>query len=566
MVRACPPFPACPAGTPPVAPAGWPDPAAMPLPLPRAFAPLRHATFRSLWLATLASNIGLWIQSAAAGWMMTGLDPRPMMVSLVQVASILPVFLLALPAGALADIIDRRLFLIGAQAWVLACGVLLTGLTALDLVGPWGLIAFTFLIGTGSAMTWPAFSATTPELVPREDLVGAIALGGISFNLARAVGPAIGGVAVGLSGPALAFALNAATFLVLILALVAWRRDPGIAGRTAPREHLLSAMRAGLRFVAATPAMHAAIIRACTFFFFAAGVWALFPLLVRDRLGLGPEAFGLLLGAVGSGAVAAGFLLPALRARMDRSAMVFYASLLAAAAIGLLAVSRHWAPAVLALLAYGGAWITAGSTMSAAAQLAAPAWVRARAIAIHQLSFFGFMAVGSALAGWAGGAFGVAPALGALALGGAAAAFAVRRWRLDPPPPLPAAAAGAAPPRPDPPAASLRELLAAAEESGRVLEVVRYRIDPARRAAFLEAMREVRRVRQRAGAVRWRLLEDVAEPDRWIELWAVESWAAHLREETRLTEEDRAALARAAALHQQGEAPPEAARFLSVEP
>ena len=533
----------------------------MPLPLPRAFTPLRHAAFRALWLATLASNIGLWIQNAAAGWMMTILDPRPLMVSLVQVASMLPVFLLALPGGAVADIIDRRRFLIGVQAWVLATGLLLAGLTALDAIGPWGLLVFTFLIGAGSALTWPAWSATTPELVPREDLVAAIALNGISFNLARAVGPAIGGVALGIAGPEAAFALNALTFLVLILALVAWRREPG-AAQPLPKEHLLSAMRAGLRFVAASPAMHAAIIRACVFFFFAASIWGLFPLLVRQRLGLGPEAFGLLLGVVGAGAVAAGFLLPGLRARLDRSGMVFWASLLSAGAMGALAVVTHWLPAVLALLAYGGAWIAAGSTLSAAAQLAAPAWVRARAIAIHQLSFFGCMVVGSALAGWMGDRIGIAPTLGALAAGAAVAAVAVRGWSLDAP--VSVGPAVSVPlPRPQAPAAALSGLLA--EESGRVLEVVRYRINPARRAEFLAVMREVRRVRLRGGALTWRLYEDVAEPERWVELWVMESWEDHLREQARLTEEDRAILARATALHG-GEEPAEAARFLNVEP
>lgn len=532
----------------------------MALPLPRAFTPLRHAAFRALWLATLASNVGLWIQNAAAGWMMTMLDPRPLMVSLVQVASMLPVFLLALPGGAVADIVDRRRFLIAAQAWVLATGLLLSALTALDAVGPWGLLLFTFLIGAGSALTWPAWSATTPELVPREDLVSAIALNGISFNLARAVGPAIGGVALGLAGPEAAFLLNALTFLVLILALLAWKREPGAASPL-PKEHLLSAMRSGLRFVAATPLMHAAIIRACTFFFFAAGIWGLFPLLVRDRLGLGPEAFGMLLGVVGAGAVAAGFLLPALRARLDRSGMVFWSSLLAAAAMAVLAVVQHWLPAVLALLAYGGAWIAAGSTLSAAAQLAAPAWVRARAIAIHQLSFFGLMALGSMLAGWIGDRIGVGAALGALALGAAVAAFVVRRWRIDPPAAAAAATAEVRLPRPEAPDAALSAQLA--EEPGRVLEVVRYRIPPERRAEFLAAMREVRRVRLRGGAVTWRLYEDVAHPERWVELWAVESWEDHLRELSRLTEEDRAALGRAALLHE-GEAPPEAARFLNV--
>lgn len=532
------------------------------LPLPRAFAPLRHAAFRALWLATLASNVGLWIQNAAAGWMMTMLDPRPLMVSLVQVAAMLPVFLLALPGGAVADIIDRRRFLIGVQAWVLAIGLLLAGLTALDAVGPWGLLVFTFLIGTGSALTWPAWSATTPELVPREDLVSAIALNGISFNLARAVGPAIGGLALGLAGPEAAFTLNALTFLVLILALVLWRREPGAVSRL-PKEHLLSAMRAGLRFVSASPAMHAAIIRACVFFFFAASIWGLFPLLVRDRLGLGPEAFGVLLGVVGAGAVVAGFLLPALRARMDRGRMVFLSSLLSAGAMAALAVATHWLPAVVALLAYGGAWIAAGSTLSAAAQLAAPAWVRARAIAIHQLSFFGCMVLGSVLAGWLGDRIGIAPTLGALAAGAAGSAFLVRRWGLETPVPAAVPPDAVPLPRPHAPAAELSELLA--EEGGRVLEVVRYRINLGQREEFLRVMREVRRVRLRGGAALWHLYEDLAAPERFVEMWAVESWDEHLREQSRLTEEDQATLARAALLHG-GEEPAEAARFLKVVP
>ncbi|MBD0273501.1 MAG: MFS transporter, partial [Acetobacteraceae bacterium] len=176
--------------------------------LPRAFAPLRHGVFRTLWLATLASNTGMWVQNTGAGWMMTSLDPSPFMVSLVQAASMLPVFLLALPAGALADIVDRRRFLIGAQLWMLLMAVLLTLLAATDALGPWGLLAITFGIGAGTAINFPAWAATTPELVPREDLVGAVALNGIGFNLARALGPAIGGFAIAAAGPEAAFALN----------------------------------------------------------------------------------------------------------------------------------------------------------------------------------------------------------------------------------------------------------------------------------------------------------------------------------------------------------------------
>ncbi len=535
------------------------------LPLPRAFLPLRHPTFRMLWLATLASNIGGWMQNTGAGWLMTSLDPAPLMVSLVQAASMLPVFLLALPAGALADIIDRRVFLISAQVWILVMALILAALTMSGVIGAWGLLALTFAIGAGSAMNFPAWAATTNELVPREDLVGAIALNGIGFNLARALGPAFGGFAIAAAGPEAAFVMNAVAFLVLIVALIFWRRPAEARGRV-PKEHLVSAMRAGVRFVSASPAMRAAIIRACTFFLFSAAVWGLLPLFVRHQLGLGPEAFGLMLGCMGGAAVAAGFALPALRGRLDRSGTVFWASLGICVAMAILAASTHWAPAVLGMLVYGASWIAAGSTLSAAAQLAAPGWVRARAIAIYQLSFFGVMALGSALAGWVGGTFGVPLALGGAAAMGAVAAFAVRGWRIDSVALAPTPSATAAPlaePKPEAPAQELRGLLG--EHSGRVLEVVRYQIDPTERAGFLAAMQEVRRVRLRSGAVSWRLYEDVAHPDRWVELWAVESWTDHLREEARRTEWDRAALGRAAALHRGGD-PPEAARFLNVVP
>ncbi|WP_043362137.1 MFS transporter [Belnapia sp. F-4-1] len=531
--------------------------------LPRAFAPLRHSVFRMLWLATLASNIGGWMQNTGAGWLMTSLSPSPFMVGLVQAATMLPVFLLALPAGALADIVDRRLFLLGAQAWVLLMALILAVLTVTDAIGPWGLLALTFAIGIGSAMNFPAWAATTNELVPREDLVGAIALNGIGFNLARAVGPALGGFAIAAAGPEAAFALNAVAFLVLILALLFWRRSE--PPRRMPKEHLLSAMRAGMRFVQASPAMQATILRACAFFLFTAAVWGLLPLFVRQQLGLGPQAFGLMLGVMGLSAVAAGFALPALRGRLDRSGTVFWASILAAVAMAILAVSHHWAPAVLGMLFYGAAWITAGSTLAAAAQLAAPGWVRARAIAIYQLSFFGVMALGSALAGWLGGSFSVPLALGLAAAGCAIAAVLVRPWRIDSLALSEAPPASAVMPQPEAPAAELRGLLG--EASGRVMEVVRYRIDPAQRRAFLAAMQEVRRVRLRSGAGNWSLYEDVAHPERWVELWIVDSWTEHLREESRLTEGDRAALSRAAALHQGGDGEaPEAARFLNVHP
>jgi MFS family permease len=332
----------------------------VPAPPIAAFAPLRHPAFRALWIANLASNTGLWIQNTGAGWMMTSLAPSPVMVSLVQAAAMLPVFLFALPGGAgrrpgpplrphRRSALDRR------------AGLLLAALAAAGLLGAWGLLALTFAIGAGTAVVFPAWAAATPELVPREDMVQAVALNGVGFNLARALGPALGGFVLAAAGPAAAFALNALGFLALLWALVAWRR-PAPPRSGLPPERLPSAVRAGVRFALAVPAMRAAILRACAFFLFASAVWALLPLVVRERLGLGPAAFGLMLGVAGCGAVAAGVAMPALRARLPQGRLVFFA--------------RCWptppprcspgpalGAAALAMLLFGAAWLAAGSTL-----------------------------------------------------------------------------------------------------------------------------------------------------------------------------------------------------------
>ncbi|MGG5889044.1 MFS transporter [Falsiroseomonas sp. HC035] len=530
---------------------------------PAALSPLRHDAFRALWIASLASNTGLWIQNTGAGWLMTSLDPSPIMVSLVQAAAMLPVFLFALPGGALADILDRRMTLIGAQLWISLAGLALAGLAWLDMLGAWGLLALTFAIGAGTAVIFPTWAAATPELVPPDDLVQAVALNGVGFNLARALGPALGGFVLAAAGPVAAFGLNALAFLALLWALVAWRR-PAPPSTGLPPERLPAAVRAGLRFAVASPGMRAAILRACAFFFFAAAVWALLPLLVREGLGLGPAAFGTMLGLAGAGAVAAGLALPWLRARVPEGRLVFLASLAAYAAMAALGLATHWAMAGPALLVFGAAWLLAGSTLGAAAQVSAPGWARARALGIYHLSFFGALAVGSALWGWVGLRLGVPSALLLCAATGAATALLVRPWRLarfmrrgrvettEP-----------ALPDPEAPAEHLHSLLH--EDSGRVLEAVRYRIDATDRAAFLEAMREVREVRLRSGALVWRLYEDVARPDLWTELWAMESWTDHLREAARLDAADRAALAAAAALHRDRR-PPVVTRHLHVQP
>ena len=528
------------------------------MPAPTAFVPFRNPAFRMLWVATLISNIGGWVQSTGAGWLMTSLSTSPIMVSLVQGASMLPVFLLALPAGALADTMDRRRFLILTQVWICATALLLCALTAAGALGPWGLLALTFCIGIGAAANFPAFGATTPELVVREDLVQAIVLNAMGFNLARAIGPALGGLVLGWAGAELAFALNAACFLYLTGALFLWKRQP--RADTTPREGFLDAMGSGVRYVVASPVMRGIIIRSTLCFFAGSAVWGLLPILVRFRLGLGPSAFGLMLGAMGVGAVAASFGLPALRSRLSRSNTVVLCACGVGLSIILLGLASHWLPAGLAMLLYGASWLGMTSTLSASAQLAARPWVRARAIGLFQVATFGAMVLGSTLGGVGGSLIGTPHTLVAFGVVSILLALLSRNMPLEATSPS-LANSPLVEPLPDAPAPEILSTLRT--EDTRLLETVRYRVPAPSRPAFLAAMAEVRGVRLRAGASFWRLYEDVAHPERYVELWAVRSWNEHLREQSRLSEHDHAILASAATFQEAGTRP-EAERFVQL--
>ena len=530
--------------------------------LPAALVPLRNATFRSLWLANVVAWLGTWLQNTGAGWLMTSLAPQPFIVAMVQAATIMPVFLLALPGGALADIVDRRLFLLGAQVWTMLAAALLAALTLAHAMTALWLLTLTFAIGIGAALTAPAWSAIVPELVPREDLVQAIALNGIGFNLTRAVGPALAGMLILIGGSSLAFSLYAVSIVAVLQALFAWHRGRRFTGL--PREHLLSAMRAGVRFVRNTPAVQYAMVRTVAYSVPAAAPWALLPLFVREHLGLGPGMYGLILGMMGIGGVASGMLLPLVRGWIGRGTTVVGCTLSSCAGIALLGATQHWVPAALGMLLFGIGWTSAYATIQAAAQLACPPWVRARALSIYQLAQNGALTAGSFAWGSLADHVGMAETLLAAAGIGVCLAFIVRRCSIDlavirppvdaPPEPLPT---------PEAPAAELVPLLRRAR--GRVMETVHYRVQQQRRAEFLAAMAEVRKVRGRSGAMFWQLYEDVAHPEGWLEVWSMESWTDHLREVIRLSEEDRAALARAG-LFQCGEDGPRPARYIAVDP
>ena len=529
--------------------------------LPAALIPLRNSTFRVLWLANVVAWLGTWLQNTGAGWLMTSLAPQPFIVAMVQAATIMPVFLLALPGGALADIVDRRVFLIGCQIWTILAAISLAILTVANGMTAFLLLALTFAIGIGAALTGPAWSAIVPELVPREDLVQAIALNGIGFNLTRAIGPALAGALILIGGSSLAFSLYATSIIAVLLALFTWHRSRRFTGL--PREHLLSAMRAGMRYVRNTPAVQYAMVRTIAYSVPAAAPWALLPLLVRRDLDLGPGMYGLIVGMMGIGGVGSGMLLPLVRGKVSRGTTVVGCTLFSCAGIALLGVSHHWLPAAFSMLLFGVGWTSAYATIQAAAQLVCPPWVRARALSIYQLAQNGALTAGSFAWGSLAERFGMADTLLLAAGIGVALAFIVRGCSIDLSMPRTTPEAVEPLPTPEAPAAELVPLLRRAR--GRVMETVHYRVQQEERVAFLAAMAEVRKVRGRAGAMFWQLYEDVAHPDGWMEVWSMESWTDHLREVTRLSEDDRATLARAG-LFQCGGDGPRPARYIAVDP
>ena len=504
-----------------------------------AWSPLRQPLFRALWIASVASNIGTWMHDVGGVWLMTSLTPSPIMVALMQTATSLPFFLLALPAGALADVVDRRRILLATQGWMMAAAAVLGALTLTGVTTPWWLLALTFALGLGAAMNAPAWQAITPELVPREEVPSAVALSGVGLNLARAVGPALGGFIVAAAGPSAVFLLNALSCVGVIVVLYRWPRPPRRGAL--PPEHLMGAMRAGIRFVWHAPAFHTVLVRAAVFILCGSALWALLPLIARREMGLDAVGYGILLGCLGAGAVAGAAILPRVRRRVVVDWLAMGATVIFALVTVALATVREVTWLYGILFVGGGAWIALMSSYNAAAQVAAPAWVRARALAVYLLVFQGGMAAGSALWGAMAARTGIPIALLVAGAGLILGLLAATRYRL---------AGGASLdltpslhwPQPavtiEPPA-----------EHGPVLVTVEYRIDRVHAGDFVRAMQEVRLERLRDGALRWELFHDPADPHRYVETFLVESWVEHLRQHERVTLADREAEARARALH-----------------
>jgi MFS family permease/quinol monooxygenase YgiN len=497
----------------------------------KAWAPLRLSVFRWLWLAVLGANIGIWMQTVGAQWLLVSRPGASTLVSLVQTAAALPVVLLAFPAGVLADSFDRRKLLISVQCFAVAVGVGLTWLTIVGAMPPALLLTFTAMFGVCAALTVPAYQSLIPELVPREELPSAAALGSISINLARAVGPAVAGLLIARVGVAAVFGLNAAAYLALGLVLVWWRR-PATSAAADP-ERFVPALRAGSRYIRFSPVVRRILLRSALFVVPAMVIWALLPLIASRRLGLGAGGYGLLLGALGVGAVAAAFTLPRLRASLSANQMLLIGSLLYAAVTVAVVAVHSMAVVALVLLFAGAAWTVVLSNINATLQLFLPAWVRARGLAVYLMVLFGGQAFGALAWGLVAQRVGLVNTFLAAAVLMTAGAASIRFWPYRDIKSLDRAPAVF---WPEPHLVFLPD-----PDDGPVLVNVAYTVRPARRQPFLDAMQSVRQSRLRTGATRWELYQDGSKPDHFVESFTVASWEEHLRQHSdRLTGADRA--------------------------
>lgn len=512
--------------------------------------PLSFSIFRAVWIANMASSFGGLIQSVGASWLMTSLTPSSQMVALVQASTALPILLLSLWSGAVADNLDRRRVMLAAQGFMLLVSVTLAIFAFAGWITPWLLLGFTFLIGCGAALNGPAWQASVGDMVPRATLPGAVALNSMGFNIARSLGPAIGGAIVAAAGAAAAFVVNAASYIGLIAVLLRW--EPPRNERTLPREPLGHAMAAGVRYVTMSPTIRVVLIRALLFGIGASAIPAMMPLVARDVIVGDSLTYGLLLGAFGIGAVGGGLMVRRLRDRMSVESIVRTATaamVIGSAVTGLSGTMLLTVPA----LALGGAgWVLALSTFNVTVQLSTPRWVVARALSLYQMAAFGGMAGGSALFGTIADVQGVQITL-LVAAGHLALTILIGMVI-----PLPAARDLNL---------ALREwtepetAVSVDDRSGPIVVTIEYRIAPEDITRFLNVMHERRRIRRRDGARHWTLLRDLGERELWIERYHVATWLDYVRHNQRRTHEDAQNTRDILALHQ-GPAPPTVHRMI----
>jgi predicted MFS family arabinose efflux permease len=492
--------------------------------------PFRHPAFTVMWIATVVANIGGWMYGAASSWLMTSLDPNAFIVSMVQVANSLPMFLFAIPAGALADIVDQRRFLIVCESTITIVSAAFAALVWLNLIAPVSLLLFSFVVTVGTAMTAPAWQSVVAQLVPKPDLPSAVAANSAGINVGRAIGPALGGVIIGALGIAAPFWLDALCNIGVVAALI-WWRAPTRSASALPPEPFRSAILTGVRYARYNPYLRATLIRTIAFFVFGSSYWALLPLVARTQISGGAALYGVLLGVIGASAVGGAFLLRRLGEKLGADSLVAVASLGSALATALFALARHPTTAMVASFIAGASWIAAVSSLNISAQVALPGWVRGRGLAMYVTVMFGALTIGSAIWGQLAVVAGVPAALLLAAAGAVIGIPLTWRWKLQT-----GANVDFSPSMqwPDPVTTHAIEA-----DRGPVLVTVEYRIDPKNRIAFLHTLGQNSRERRRDGAYDWGIFEEPADNGRFIETFLTDSWLEHLRLHQRVTKADR---------------------------
>jgi MFS family permease len=501
-------------------------------------APLRHTVFRRIWLASLLSNLGLLIQGVGAAWAMTQMTASADKVALVQTALMLPIMLIAMPAGAIADMYDRRIITLISLTIALTGATALTVLAWFQLISPETLLAFCFIVGSGNALFGPAWQSSVSEQVPPDTLPSAVALNGISYNIARSFGPAVGGVIVAAAGAVAAFAINAILYLPLLIVLLLWRRvhEPS----RLPREKLNRAIVSGVRYITNSPAIRIVLTRTLVMGIIGGAVIALMPLVARDLLHGGAQTYGIMLGAFGMGAVIGALTISEWRKRMSGESAIRACTIAMALAMASIALSKQPVLTAAALVLAGAVWMAAVALFNIGVQLSAPRWVAGRSLAAFQASISGGIAIGSWGWGHLTDLAGVETALLA-----AAAAMLVSPllgfWLTMPP-------IGArnedAEVLADP---EVKLLLTG--RSGPLVVEIEYRVAQENARAFHNVMQDVQLSRQRNGAYGWSIARDIADPELWTERYHCPTWLDYLRQRNRSTQSERALHQQAIAFH-----------------
>ena len=498
-------------------------------PAPSRWGPFGSVVFTVIWTASVVSNVGTAMFDTASGWLITSLDANPMTVSLVQVAVSLPLFLLTLPAGALADVIDSRRLLIAVEVAILVVSVIFAGLVSLGFATPALLLATTFLLGVGAALTSPAWGSTTPLLVPKQDLDSATAANGVGFNIGRAAGPALGGLVIATLGIAVPYWIFAASNAAIVAALIWWRK-PRKAAESLPAEYLLSALRVGVRHAVNNPHLGATLIRVLAFFPFASAYLALLPLLARYQISQGPQTYGILLGAIGIGSIGGSLALRWLKDELGPDRLVATGSVGAAFALVLFGLTHEPITAICACLLGGASWTVVLAKLYVSAQVALPDWARGRGLAVFLTFIFGATTLGSAVWGKLSGMEGL-PIAYFLASAGVALGIPLTwRWKLQTGVGVDFSPSGhwRAP-------TIVRKI---ENNQGPVLAVAEYRVDATNWSEFLGAIDELGHARKRDGAYAWGIYEDVGDVGRFVETFTIESWLELMHQRERVTNAD----------------------------